>query len=501
MFKDVARGIARSTSILLFQQVVTWISTFLLMLFVPRYLGPVEYGRLYLANSITDVFRIVVYWGANSLVVKLVARAPERTGQIIVDSVSIRFLLGIVSFGGMMVLAEILNYPHEMRTLLFIWGISLLWAGALDVLKASYQAHELMQYSSVGTVTQQVIIGVLCIGTLLMGAGAKTLVLVTIVASFVNFLLLVRYRSMIAGRLPRVNWGEAFRHLKEGVPYLLMAVFSTIYYRIDAFMISQMNPEVVVGWYGGAYRLFDVLGFFPYIFVTALYPALSRLWTSEENIHKRTTHKSIEFMIIGSFSIGITMALFADRFIHILYGLTGYDQSIPVFQILVIGLPLLYVDFVLATTLVSSDKQRELSFVSLGAIPVNVLLNLVMIQYCQARFENGGIGAAAATVVTEMGIMIAFMSLMPKGLLTGFRVEVLTKSLIGGGLVGGMLWLLRSTFVPWFVVAVLGPILFLVLLFVMRTFEPAEEDFIKTLFTARGFSKVVKFLKTGSRLS
>lgn len=501
MFKDVVKGIAKNTSVLVFQQIVTWISTFLLMLFVPRYLGPVEYGHLYLANSIIDVFRIIVWWGANSLVVKLVSRSPESTGQIIADSSGVRLLLGVAAFACTMLLAEVLNYSMEMRILLFIMGSALVWTGALDVLKASYQAHELMQYSSIGTVSQQVLTSALCIGALLMGGRTKTVALMGVIANLSNFLLLMHYRHTITAQIPRIKWANAFRHLREGIPYLLMAVFSTIYYRIDAFMISQMTPEVVVGWYGGAYRLFDVLSFFPYIFGTALYPALSRLWASEERVHKITTHKSIEFMILGSIPIGITVVLFSDKLIQLFYGVTGYEQSIPVYQILIAGLPLLYVDFVLATTLVSSDKQRALSLVSLGAIPVNILLNLVTIPYFQREFSNGGLGAAIATVVTEMGIMVAFLSLMPKGLLTGFRTEVIAKSLGGGVLMGGAIWGLHVVGIPWLLVAILGPILYLILLSVMRTFEPDEVKLLRRLLSPRGISELLRFVKPGSKLS
>ena len=496
MFKDVVKGIAKNTSVLFFQQIVTWISTFLLMLFVPRYLGPVEYGHLYLANSIIDVFRIIVWWGANSLVVKLVSRSPDQTGQIIADSSGVRLLLGIGGFACTMLLAEALNYGPEMTALLFIMGTGLIWTGALDVFKASYQAHELMQYSSIGTVVQQGLVSILSIGALLMGGRAKSVALAGVVANLINLLLLMRYRHAITTKIPRVNWANAFKHLREGVPYLLMAVFSTIYYRIDAFMISRLTPEVVVGWYGGAYRLFDVLSFFPYIFGTALYPALSRLWTSEEDVHRKTVHKSIEFMIMGSIPIGITVVMFADKIVQLFYGTTGYEQSIPVYQILIAGLPLLYVDFVLATTLVSSDRQRELSFVSLGAIPVNILLNLVMIPYFQQRLGNGGLGAAIATVVTEVGIMAAFLSLMPRGLMTGFRSEVIVKSLAAGAIVGGGLWGLRILGFPWPLVAFFGPILYLLLLILAKAFEPEEERVLRGLFSTNGFFGLAQLFKS-----
>ncbi len=82
------------------QQVITWVSTIVLVMFLPRYLGPIEYGRLFLACSIIGIFRIFVEYGGNYLVAKNVSRNPELTGQIIVDDSSFRIVFGFLAFIG-----------------------------------------------------------------------------------------------------------------------------------------------------------------------------------------------------------------------------------------------------------------------------------------------------------------------------------------------------------------------------------------------------------------
>ena len=52
----------------------------------------------------------------------------------------------------------------------------------------------------------------------------------------------------------------------------------------------------------------------------------------------------------------------------------------------------------------ASSRQVIWTKVMAGALMFNVLLNLVLINYCQARFANGAIGAAISVVVTE-GLM------------------------------------------------------------------------------------------------
>ncbi len=117
--------------------------------------------------------------------------------------------------------------------------------------------------------------------------------------------MLMWFLKRVTSFFPKVNWRDITTQVKEGLPYFLLAIFGTIYYRIDSIMLSKMVPEPVVGWYGGAYRLFDMLNFFPVIFTTAIFPVLSRLWGREEQAHKRTTQRSLEFMIL----IGIPVSI------------------------------------------------------------------------------------------------------------------------------------------------------------------------------------------------
>jgi hypothetical protein len=115
------------------------------------------------------------------------------------------------------------------------------------------------------------------------------------------------------------------------------------------------------------------------------------------------------------------------------------------------------------------------------------MLNVLLIPFCQRHWGNGGIGAAVATVMTELGIMISFLSLLPTGLLSGFRVGFVTKCLAGGALMAGSQWVLSILGAPWFVLAIGGPFLYLFLLIVMKTFEPGEKQLAIELLQFKAF--------------
>jgi O-antigen/teichoic acid export membrane protein len=483
MFKDVVNGVAKNTSIMLFQQVVTWGANFLLMFFLARYLGPVEYGKVFLAGSIAFIFGMFVDYGSIYSIAKKVSRSRENTGQILVDAVSFRFIFGLVALTGMVILSFAMGYPTDVRILLLIMGLGFLWSGAIASLRACYQGHEVMQYTSAGTIAKQVLVSLASVVALLLGAKATAIVIIGTVGSFVNFLLLVWPAKNIINSLPRVSLRRVIQELKEGAPYFLLVVFSGIYFRIDSVMLSKMAPEAVVGWYGAAYRLFEGLNFVPVIFSTAVYPVLSRLWEGEEAIHRRTMQKSLELMIITGIPITVGVIVFAGRIIHLFYGISGYGPSVPTLQLLGCGLLLMYVDMILGTTLLASDKQRAQSILALCAIPLNVGLNYLLIPFYESHAGNGGLGAAIATGLTELCIMLAMLALMPRGIFRGFRFGVLGKGLLAGLLMAGSIWLSQSMGLPWVIEALVCAVVYVTSLPIMKTFEPSELRFLLGLFT------------------
>ena len=497
MFSDIMTRIAKNTSILLFQQVITWASTFLLMLFLPRYLGPVEFGRLYLAQSVRDIFLLFVTFGGNYLVAKSVSREKEKTGQILADIVAMRFAFAVISIIAMVAFASIAEYPGEVQIMVLVFGLGMLWAGALTTLFGCFMGHELIKYTSVGSIAERVFVSIVAVAAILLGAGGIVISIIIVVGTLLNFIILVRYSKIIIPALPPPRWAGIKQQAKNGVPYFMFTVFSTIYYRIDTLMLAKYSPEAVVGWYGGAFRLFDVWNFFPAILTTTVYPVLSRLWSEGEAQHKRTMHKSLEIMLMVGVPLSFGAIFFAENIIGLFYGLKAYAPSVGVLQILSAGLIFLYIDMSLGTTLLSSDKQKQMSLISLGAIPLKVGMNYFFIPYFQVSHANGGIGSALTTMLTEVCVMTAMLTQLPRGMLSGFRLSVPLKVVFSAGGMIGLLWLGQISGIPWLALVVIGPFIYFPLVYVMRTFEPQEQDMIRSLFSREGIAKIGRVLRPG----
>lgn len=496
MNSSEVRRVARNTAVMVAQYLVTASSTFLVMLFLPRYLGPLEYGRLFLASSIVAMFRLFVEWGGGLLIAKRVARDPQKVGEIAVGEAAFRLLLGLFSFLAVNAFGFVAGYSGEVRILIFICSIGLLWKAIMTICVATFQGMEVMQYSSLANITEAVTSSLGTVAALLLGGNAYVVAIIGQIAGGLNMSVLVRNGRKFIQQLPPINWRAAFQQMKEGIPFFFFTLFSTIYYRIDSIMLSKMSPEEVVGWYGASYRLYDVCSSLPVIFSAAIFPVLSRSWTSQPDAHRKTLQKSVQLMIMLGVVIALAGWYFADHAVLLFYGLPAYAQSVPVLRLLVLGLVILAVDMVLGTTVMASDLQKEQTVISFLAIPVNVGLNFLFIPYFQQTAGNGGVGAGVATVVTELFIMSSMLVILPKGSFKRFRYDVIAKSAIAGVVTYLCLLGMEHLGFNWVVSAACMVIVYFAILWYMNALESSEKRLVmESLASLRG--RIVKKLSRG----
>lgn len=449
MSREIARSVTKNTAVMMGSQAVTWISSFILMMFLPRYLGSEAYGRMFLAMSVTSIFQIFIEFGGHYYITKFVARDKNATPFIFVHSIALRFILWLISLVLTLGFAYLAGYPSAVNMLLFIFTVSKLWEEITNVVHRCFQGHEMMKYAAVGNITERAFLMIAGVSALMLGASVVTIGVIMSVATLLNFIACSRFIPKIIPSFPSVSLAEVRKLAIESVPYFLWSLFGVVYYRIDAVMLSFMAPESVVGWYGAAYRFFDIVMFLPSIVNTAIYPVFSRLWSDKSDSLARTVQKSLDFIILAGIPISIGGALFADRIVWLFYGVKEFGPTIVLLQIFFAGILLVYINFILMPLIFASDKQRRSSVIAFLAMLLNPLLNLFMIPYFQSRHGNGGIGASFATLITECFLLVCSVIALPKSMFSFMNLGVIVKGLVAAAAMTGSIFLLRDVNAPW----------------------------------------------------
>jgi TRAP transporter 4TM/12TM fusion protein len=178
MTMGIMKSLTRNASFMFGSQAMTWISSFVLMMFLPRYLGSEEYGRLFLAISMTMIFEVMINFGGQYHITKETARAPGNAPHILVNSVVLRTALWVMSIAAMVIVSILAGYPATVRNLIIILGVAKLWESISWVMRWCFQGFEQMEYPAAGSLVERLLLTIAGVGALLLGATSITIAIV-----------------------------------------------------------------------------------------------------------------------------------------------------------------------------------------------------------------------------------------------------------------------------------------------------------------------------------
>jgi len=448
-------------------QGITWTSTLLLTAALGRRLGDAGFGDLYLAMSFGVIFSVLVQFGLDQQLVRAVARDRSLAGAYLANSLAIKGVLGLLAYGLIVGLAQALHYPSDVRRTIAVYAVILLFNGVSTSLTAVYQAAEFLFPAAMGDVLEKVFDAVVGVLVLTHGAGISTIAGVFVVGAAVN----AAWKTAFLRRMPAMTLTidpAVVRGLLLGaLPFFLYWALGSVYYRVDAILLSKMTDAAVVGWYGAAYKLFDTLVFLPNIVSSAiLYPILSRLSVSSHDDLRRALSKGLSVILIIGIPICTGMFVLAAPIIHLVYGQPEFVHAVPALRWLAVALLILYVNSILAAAVFSLNQERKMTVVAALATVVNFGLNWLLIPHFQH------VAAAAVTAGTELFILGYLLSVMPRDLLSAGTAVVFAKSLGAATSMAAVLYVLRGQSI--FLLVPAGGAVYVVVGLLLRV-VPAED--------------------------
>jgi O-antigen/teichoic acid export membrane protein len=433
------RRMVGNTFISLLGQAVTWSSTLLLTMAYGRFLGDAQFGKLYFAISFVTLIGFPVDSGFNQQITRDVAQEPSKAPRYLANTILIKLALWSILYGGILLLAQILGYAPDVRSLITICGITLLSGSLGTTFSSLHYAFERVTFPVVGTILEKGLSAAVGIVLLKFGAGVQTMALILLGGSLISTFWQGYWFFRLVGPHFDINLPLIRSLLKTSIPFLTYGVLGVIYYRLDIVLLSEMANTTVVGWYGAAYRVFDTLVFLPSLFVgTIVYPVLSKLSVGQEHHLKLAVEKCLNFLLFCSMPIATLLITTAPSIISFLYHRPEFIHTIPALQALAPGLVFLYANSLYASIIISTHHEKRITVMAGIALVFNLGLNMVFIP----RYSH--IGAAAVTTLTELLLLCLSILFTPKHLLPGKSLWVGAKVLLACGVMAAVIWLLRT---------------------------------------------------------
>jgi O-antigen/teichoic acid export membrane protein len=391
---------------------ITWTATLLFTAALARALGDSGYGVLFLAMSFVGLFTPIMDWGLETLITRDVAREPDLITRSLVHGLTIKLSLWVVCFAMIQVSSFALGYDDRTRAVVTIYSLAILATICSNLLGSIYAGLTWAGPAVLAGVLEKVLNA--SVGIFLLARGAS----VVDVAWVMLLGAVARLIWQAAVLWPRLRWHERLQwslvrtYLGRAWPFVAYAFLATIYWKIDAVMLEHMTNASVVGWYGAAYRLFETMIFLPGIIAGwVAEPILSRLSRVSPESMKYVFEKELNLLLMTGLPICTGLIVLAGPIVEFVYGGSGFQASIPVLQVLALGLLLLYINSAVGPVLVSLDMERRTFVVAAATALLNVGLNALMIPLWQH------VGAALATTASELAVCVGFFLLVPRHLL------------------------------------------------------------------------------------
>jgi O-antigen/teichoic acid export membrane protein len=433
--------VARNVLHLLSGQIASLTIAFVVTVRIARHLGPDGYGVLFFSTSFVTLAFILVDLGQSYYVVSAIARDRRRTGVLLGTGMALRVASAALVLPAVWGLSHLLRYSEHTRAAIIATFVFLLFTSIGNGFSIAFRGLERMDWDALAQTGTKVLYGAASLAAISLDAGVVGVILgqaAGTAAGVSSCLLLLRHL-----RLPRARFerGVAIELLRGGAPFLVWSAIVAIHTTTDSILLSKLATEKVVGWYGASSRLVQMLTLPAGIIATALFPTLSRLFAHSPAAFASLTRSALKWvMYVGTLAAAGTV-LFAQEAVDLVYGGRAFGPAATVLRASSPFILALFVSFVLGTAVMAANRQSVWIGVKGAAVLVLVTLNLFLIPMTDARFGNGGIGAAAATTVAEVVLAGAAAALLPRGTLNRGCVGDLGRALVAAAVMAVVRWL------------------------------------------------------------
>jgi O-antigen/teichoic acid export membrane protein len=309
------------------------------------------------------------------------------------------------------------------------------------------------------------------VGTLvlLLGWGIIGLALASLVANLVAFAILswllvtkiFRPHLEINRTLQKQMMGQSF-------PLMLNHLLSTIFFRIDVFILEPVRGSVEVGYYSAAYKYVDGINLIPQYFTLAIFPLMSRFASNSRDSLIRAYLLSLRLMLLLALPLAVGTPFVAEELIHFLAGDKFLPDSAIVLQLLIWFLPFSFINQVTQYVLIAIHQQRQLTRAFVIGVLFNVITNLIFIPL------YGYKAAAVTTVLSEWSLLIPFYLLIRKNLCIIPWVDITWRPLVAAAIMGVCLWLPGD--ISFLMTTLIGGIVYLVSLALLGGLSQPDMD-------------------------
>ena len=484
-----AKRIAKNSAFIFLGDAIGAILQLILVVYLVRCLGDVTFGKYAFAFAFTSLFMILSDLGLSVMSIREIARDASKAGEYLTNISITKFILSLITIVLIILTINLMHYPRDTTMAVYIVGGVTVFTSFTSSFRSIFRAFERMEYETITKIVEKILIFGAVMPVLFLGYGLIEVVSAMLIAQALIFVftLMVVIKKFTRPKLS-FDLSLCKSLIKEALPFGLASVFAVIYFQTDTVMLSMMKGDAVVGWYNAAYRLVMGVLFIPGAFVGALYPVLSRYFTSSKDSLMFVYEKSFKFLLMLAIPLGIGTTLLADRIIIFLYG-EDFAPSIIALQILIWVASILFIYSIVGYVLASINKQLVDTRITGISALLNVGLNLLLIP------TYSYVGAGIASIISQVFVFTCEFSYLQRSGY-GFKVsKIVLKPLCAGSVMGLLIYSLKLMSINLFVIVIGAIVTYAACLYLLKAFDEKEMEMMRGVFKNKVSVKLLQRIR------
>lgn len=363
-----------------------------------------DYGEYFSIMSLTHIFYMILDLGLTNFNTREVAQTEGHRSNHYASIITLKFILIffylILVFGS----GFLLTYSSHQFYLLSFLAVNQILITFILFFRSNLTGMMKFKQDSIVGVLDRVILVVL--GAMILWSGwwsydiSIELFVWLQTGSYSITLLTVIILVYRSGKIPKYDFdlSQLKGLLKKSLPYALLVLLMSVYYRTDSVMIEQMLPngkrEAEI--YAQGFRFLEAFSMIGFLFAGLLLPIFSKMLSKKEDVSKLTL---LSFRLIFSMSFVLAVGIYfnAEHIIHGRYGIVGDElvRSSESLKMLMICFISMISTYIFGTLLTANGSLKLLNYVALIGVVVNLILNYFWIP------SLGAYGAATASMITQ----------------------------------------------------------------------------------------------------
>ncbi len=474
---SLAKKIAHNTLIQAAGKIISTILGLFSLALITRYLGQTGFGEYTTIITFLTFFAVIADLGLTLVTVQMISGQKTDENKILNNLFSLRLLSVIFFLSLAPIIVIFFPYGAAVKAGVLLAAVSFIFPALNQVLIGLFQKKLNMDRAALAEIISRVVLIAGIILTQKLKAGLTGILITAIASSAASFLLHYLFSlkyATIKCEFDLSLWKKIIGH---SWPLALTIALNLIYLRADTLILSLFRGSEVVGLYGAAYKIIDVLTTLPFMFAGLILPILTAAWLeSNHNYFKKVLQKSLDVMAIVAIPLVIGAQFLGEP---IMIFVAGQDFILAggILKILIFAVAAIFLGAMFSHAVIAIDKQKKM----IGFYVFTSISSLIAYLYLIPRYSY--FGAAGVTIYSEVMIAIfsAYCIFKYSRFLPGLKVSL--KALLAGAGMGLFIYLCplryQSTLGGLILILVLASLVYFIFLYLLGGIN--SED-LKTIF-------------------